>query len=171
MGKKCEPLDNLTLCSLAAEKERLSYGKYMSKYHYHPPCLEDRNPEEIIPPVPKATLPQYLKDVEKDFNPKEPVQKRCLQCGEWFVPKNGNQKYCGTDCQYEAFKKRQRDQALRGKEQRYCAICGAPLPLSTSIRILTCSKACSEERKREYEREKNHLQYQKRKKKTLEKGD
>lgn len=156
MGKKCEALDNLTLCSLAAQKERLSYGKYMSKYHYHPPCLADRKPEEIIPPVPKATVPQYLTDTKKNYRRKEPVQKQCLRCGEWFVPKNGNQKYCGANCQYEEAKKRQKNRTGRGKVQRWCAVCGEALPMSISERVLTCSPACSMERRRILAKERYH---------------
>lgn len=169
MGRSKTPLDYLTLCSIAAQKEGLSYGKYMAKYNYAPPCLDGLQ-DEIMRQPEKKSKPEYLKNMEEDFVQKQPAQRQCIRCGEWFTPKNGNQRYCGTECQYEAIKKRQRDQALQGKVQRYCAICGAPLPLSTSVRILTCSKACSEERKREYEREKNRAQWQKRKK-AKEKGD
>lgn len=36
---KRKPLDPLAICALAAQAEGLSYGKYMVKYSYDPPCL------------------------------------------------------------------------------------------------------------------------------------
>lgn len=162
MGKRKTPPDRLTLCSIAAQKEGMSYGKYMAKYNYAPPCLDGLLDEIMRQPV-KKSKPEYLKNLEEDFAPKQPAQKRCIRCGEWFAPINGNQKYCGANCQYEAFKERQREQALRGKAQRFCTVCGAPLPLAFSSRRLTCSKECSQAHKKEYFREKNKKQWKKRK--------
>lgn len=170
MGRSNTPPDHLTLCSIAAKKEGMSYGKYMAKHNYHPPCL-DGLLDEIMRRPPKRFTPEYMRDMDADFAPKQPVRKQCAWCGEWFIPKGTNQKYCGANCQYEAFKKRQRDQALRGKVQRYCTVCGAPLPLAFSSRRLTCSEACSAEHKKAYFKAKNKREYQKRKQKTTEKGD
>lgn len=160
MKRSKKPPDHLTLCSIAAQKEGLSYGKYMAKHNYHPPCLDDLL-DEIM----------RQQNMEADFIPWQPPKKQCAWCGEWFIRKGTNQKYCGANCQYEAFKKRQRDQALRGKVQRYCTVCGAPLPLAFSSRRLTCSEACSAEHKKAYSKAKNKREYQKRKQKTTEKGD
>lgn len=161
MAKKKKPLDKLTLCSIAAQKEGLSYGKYMSKYSYDPPCLKNL-PEDPIPPVKKAAIPQYLQD--EDYI--APLGMReCRFCGETFQPKQRNQFYCGRNCSYEAQKKRDREKNERGKTQRYCVICGKPLPLSCHANRLTCSKECKEKREVSYNRERNK-KYRESKKQT-----
>lgn len=170
MGRSKTPPDHLTLCSIAAHKEGLSYGKYMAKHNYSPPCLNGLLNEIMRQPQKKAK-PEYLKNMEADFIPWQPPKKQCIWCGEQFIPKRMDQKYCGANCQYEAIKKRQRDKALQGKAQRYCTVCGAPLPLALSPRRLTCSKACSEEHKKAYFKAKNKREYQKRRQKAMEKGD
>lgn len=88
--RKAKPMDRLTIVSIAAQKEGLSYGKYMVKHGYAPPCLNNL-PEEIIPPVKKATIPEYLKDIEQDFKARE--LRKCRYCGKKFEPESGNQFY------------------------------------------------------------------------------
>lgn len=164
MAKKAKPMDRLTILSIAAQKEGLSYGKYMVKYNYDPPCLKNL-PEEIIPPAKKDTVPQYLKDMEPYIKP----QRNCRHCGKSFEPESGNQFYCTQECHRKAAKAREKQKALAGKVQRYCVICGAPLPLEISARRLTCAKKCSEAHKLNYMREKNKREWQKRKQ-SSEKG-
>lgn len=168
MGRSKTPPDYLSLCSIAAQKEGLSYGKYMAKYSYHPPCL-DGLLDEIMNGKKKKAEPEYLKNMEKDFETR--TIRKCRHCGKPFEPDSGNQFHCSRECSYEAARLREKKKALAGKEQRYCAVCGAELPLNISARILTCSKECSIERKKEYVRLKNRAQYQKRKQKAMAKGD
>lgn len=169
MAKKRKPLDKLTIISIAAQKEGLSYGKYMAKYGYHPPCLNNL-PEEIIPPEPKTAIPEYLKDMEKDFQDQGEKLKKCKVCGGLYEPIRGNQRYCSKACNEVARKERERKKVLEGKVQRYCEICGKPLPLEMSAARLTCSKECCAEHKRRYDRKKNK-QYREAQKEAREKGE
>lgn len=164
MAKKAKPMDRLTILSIAAQKEGLSYGKYMAKYNYAPPCLNNL-PEEIMPPVKKSAIPEYRK--EDYIAPLE--MRECKFCGDTFQPEKRNQLYCGRNCSYEAAKKRDREKHTMGKVQRYCVICGGPLPLSCHANRLTCSKACSEKRKIIYNRARGK-QYRENRKQTPEKG-
>lgn len=158
MAKKAKPMDRLTILSIAAQKEGLSYGKYMAKYNYEPPCLKNL-PEEILPPVKEAAPARYLKGTE----PYIKAQRKCRYCGESFEPKNGNQFYCNWECQRKAAKAMEKQKYRAGKVQRYCIICNAPLPLEVSANRVTCSRECSEAHKRNYMREKSRRQQQKRK--------
>lgn len=154
MANKRKPLDKLTILSLAAQKEGLSYGKYMAKYNYDPPCLRD--PQELL--YPKPEIPENLEGFE-------PVkwQKQCPVCGKSFP---GNKRtYCSDQCYAVATSIRQKEKRMEGKEQRYCAVCGKPLPLNLSVRVVTCSKACSAARAREWERKKS-----KQRKETVKNG-
>lgn len=140
MAKKKKELDRLTLISIAAEKEGLSYGKYMVKYNYNPPCLEGIQEESLGK---DRRVARNL--VEEDYIPEKP-KKQCIVCGEWFQQKRKDQICCGGNCQYERAKARDREKHLAGKEQRYCEICGKPLKLSVSAKVFTCSPECSKER-------------------------
>lgn len=166
MAKKAKPMDKLTILSIAAQKEGLSYGKYMVKYNYAPPCLNIQ-PEEIVPPVKKATIPEYLKNMEP-YTPHRTL-RNCRYCGKSFEPESGNQFHCSQECSREAARAREKQKALAGKAQRYCVICGAPLPLEISARRLTCSKECSEARRQAHNSERNK-RYRQRKKQASEKG-
>ncbi len=166
MAKKAKPMDRLTILSIAAQKEGLSYGKYMVKYNYAPPCLNNL-PEETFPPVKKAAIPEYLKNMGPDFQRR--AMRSCRYCGKTFEPESGNQFHCSQECSREAARAREKQKALAGKVQRYCIICGEPLPLAVSARQKTCSKECSKEYHRRYDREKNRKEYQKRKQ-ASEKG-
>lgn len=142
MAKKKKILDRITIISMAAEKEGLSYGKYMAKHNYAPPCLENV-PEEGITVEEKPDVAGNLNgEVEKPIR----WEKSCVVCGEWFTPNRRDQVCCSRECMRERGRERERLKYLEGKVQRYCEICGEPLPLSVSPRIFTCSKACSAER-------------------------
>lgn len=133
MANKRKPLDKLTILSLAAQREGLSYGKYMAKYNYDPPCL--RQPQELL--YQKPEIPENLEALE-------PVkgEKQCPVCGKCF-PSGTRRVYCSEECYAKNTSVREKARRAEGKEQRYCAICGKPLPMSTSARVRTCSKACS----------------------------
>lgn len=168
MAKKAKPMDRLTILSIAAQKEGLSYGKYMAKYNYAPPCLNNL-PEEIMPPVKKSAILEHLKNMEP-YSPHRAL-RNCRYCGKSFEPESGNQFHCSRECSREGARAREREKALAGKVQRYCIICHAPLPLSASANRLTCSKECSEAHRQEYMREKSKRDWQKRKRKQAsEKG-
>lgn len=133
MANKRKPMDKLTIISLAAQKEGLSYGKYMTKYNYDPPCL--RQPQELL-----YTKPEIPENLETS----EPVkwEKQCPVCGKRF-PSGTRRVYCSKGCYAKNASDRQKTRRAEGKEQRYCAICGNPLPLSSDTRRRCCSKACS----------------------------
>lgn len=135
-------LDKLTIISLAAQREGLSYGKYMVKYNYHPPCLEE---------IPVEGEPRPKK---RDKKPTTPIMKQCPQCGEMFRPDSKIQRYCSYDCQQNhnkaAMKKRYKE--ANPKPDRFCAVCGILLPKDTPIRVVTCSPECRIERAKEMSR-------------------
>lgn len=65
--------DYLTLCSIAAQKAGMSYGKYMAMHEYHPPIQTD------------------VEDVEAP----QGISKICPQCGKEFTQGKIKQKiYC-----------------------------------------------------------------------------
>lgn len=136
-----KPLDKLTICSLAAQAEGLSYGKYMAKYNYHPPCLEERPAEDRARPE---------KPEKKAAAPK---MRECPQCKKMFRA-DSNRRYCGYDCQQkhniQAMKKRYAER--NPKPERFCTVCGVLLPKNTPARVVTCSPECRIERARELER-------------------
>ena len=71
-------LDYLTLCSIAAQKAGMSYGKYMVMHGYRPPIRAD---------VEEVEAPQG-------------VSKICPQCGKEFTQGKIKQKiYCSFECQ------------------------------------------------------------------------
>lgn len=168
MENKHKPMDRLTIISIAAQKEGISYGKYMAKYKYDPPCLKNL-PEETFPPVKGAAIPEHLKNME----PHTPHRalRNCRYCGKPFEPASGNQFHCSQACSREGARAREKQKALAGKTQRYCIICNAPLPLAVSANRLTCSKECSEVHRKNYMREKDKRYKQKKKQKQAsEKG-
>ena len=82
----------LTLCSIAAQKAGMSYGKYMAMHGYHPPIQAD---------VEVVEAPQG-------------IIKVCPQCGKEFTQGKIRQKiYCSLECQkahaQRAAKRRYRD--------------------------------------------------------------
>lgn len=142
MAHEEKKLDKLTIISRAAQREGLSYGKYMVKYNYHPPCLEE---------IPVAGEPRPKKREKK---PTTPITKQCPQCGKMFRAESNNQRYCSYDCQYKhnkaAMKKRYAEK--NPKPERFCAVCGILLPENTPIHVVTCSPECRIERAKEISR-------------------
>lgn len=131
--------DKLTIISLAAQAEGLSYGKYMVKYNYHPPCLEEHPAEDgalAEKPEKKATAPKM---------------RECPQCKKIFRVESNNQRYCSYACQQNHNKAamRKRYKENHPKPERFCVVCGVLLPKETSIHVVTCSPECRIERVRE----------------------
>lgn len=50
------------------------------------------------------------------------IMKRCLNCGNYFVPSNNVQKFCGPECRAEDEKKRYESAAVH--EELFCECCG-----------------------------------------------
>lgn len=93
MGKSKKP-DYLTLCSIAAQKDGTSYGKYMAMHEYHPPIQAD------------------TEDVEAP----QGIAKVCPNCGKTFYDNTKMKKvYCSFDCQ-RAFCDRQAAQRYRDRK-------------------------------------------------------
>lgn len=132
-----QTLDRLTLCAIAAEKEGLSYGKYMVKYDYSPPCLGYPQKEPSLSPPPPAALEraQVL---------------ACPECGKQFYALR-KRTYCSYDCQYRHNKKAmtQRYAQSHQREPRRCEVCGIEIPHPTSVKQVCCSAECAAERHRE----------------------
>lgn len=85
-------------------------------------------------------------------------QKTCKFCGKEFWVDRATRKYCSEAC----YKSKNRENTHtryvadhpETLEQRYCVICGEPLPLGTSRSQITCgSPECREERNRQTKRE------------------
>lgn len=142
MAHEEKKLDKLTIISLAAQREGLSYGKYMEKYDYRPPCLEER---------PAENRAQVEKTKKK---PAAPKMKECPQCGKMFRIESHVRRYCSYDCQQnhnkQTMKKRYKEN--HPKPERFCAVCGVLLPPETSRCVVTCSPECRTERAREMKR-------------------
>lgn len=136
-----KPLDKLTIISLAAQAEGLSYGKYMVKYNYHPPCLAEAPAEGELQPKKRVEEPRPQK------------KKQCPQCKKMFRA-DSNRRYCCYDCQQEhniqAMKKRYAER--HPKPERFCAVCGVLLPKNTHAQVVTCSPECRIERAKELSR-------------------
>lgn len=129
--------DRLSLIVSAALAEGLSYGKYMQKYNYDPPCLKN--------PPPRASPAKSCAPVRKSFPPKV-----CRHCGIAFTPHHNSQRYCTPKCQ-QAHKQelyRRRYAAKKDTQERFCVVCGTPLPPNTKSQVITCSPDCSVIRRR-----------------------
>lgn len=139
MAEKKRTLDALTIVSIAAQKEGLSYGKYMVKHGYNPPCL--RNPAEMGKLIGSA---MESGQAAENLCPAGEVkwQKQCPVCGRYFQP-GTRRVYCSDQCQAVNTSRREKARRLEGKQPRYCEVCGKPIPLNQSVRVVTCSKACS----------------------------
>lgn len=85
---KEKELDNLTRCSIAAEKAGISYGKYMSMLYGKRQAKAEK--EQRPAEKPKKVF---------NPNPKIPV-KVCAYCGKEFqtAGRSANCKYCSWEC-------------------------------------------------------------------------
>ena len=137
-----KPIDNLTACSIAAEKLGISYGKYMAM-GYHPEVKQE-TPE----PEQDAEVPEKM--------------KVCAFCGKPFPAASRASKaiYCSNDCRQNAGKQKYMERYYRNKETaeksgeiRYCAVCGNPMPEGRRAGSKTCSPECSVEWHRIVQRE------------------
>lgn len=139
-----KPLDKLTIISLAAQAEGLSYGHYMAKYDYHPPCLEEHPTEDS----------EQAENKKTERKPATPKMKECPQCGKMFQVGSHVRRYCSYDCQQNHNKAvaKKRYEENRPKLERFCAVCGVLLPENTPIRVVTCSPECRIERAKELSR-------------------
>lgn len=160
-----KPLDRLTICSLAAQAEGLSYGKYMVKYNYHPPCLEERPAENK--PRPKKTAYEHT-DPDTLVKLTESV---CPQCGKVFYHGGHSQTYCSNECQKEhsritAVAKYREKHGLEG--DRHCLICGRRFSENDHKSRKTCPGECAVIYRRNQNREKNARYLAKKKEKRKE---
>lgn len=132
-----QPLDRLTLCAIAAEWEGLSYGKYMVRYDYRPPCL-GYAPKEQRPPDP---LPTTLEAVHTLV---------CPECGKQFFAVR-KRTYCCYDCQYRHNRKAmaQRHAQSHQRASRHCEVCEILIAHPVSVKQVCCSPECAAERHRE----------------------
>lgn len=129
--KKKNPLDALALCAIAAWDEGLSYGKYMAKYGYRPPCLEGLE--------------------EPKQKKKQPEVRKCAKCGAEFSPCQAKQRFCGYTCNVLYYEGRRRHERQLAR-QKPCVICGELLPLgSASTRVCCSNPACKRERNHQME--------------------
>lgn len=95
-------------------------------------------------------------------------QKRCKCCGKEFWAKYGTKKYCSEDCYKAGNRKNSHTRYVaehpETQEQRYCVICGKPLPLGTNRTQITCgSPECRHERNMQTKRESNRRARERRK--------
>lgn len=123
--------DRLSLIVSAALAEGLSYGKYMLKYNYDPPCLKN--------PPPRAS-PEKPPDVRRrTFPPKE-----CRHCGAVFTPHHNSQIYCTPKCQrnHKLTLYKLRCASENNTVERFCVVCGKALPPNTKSQVITCSPEC-----------------------------
>ena len=92
--KKSKKPDYLTMCSIAAQEDGMSYGKYMAMHGYHPPELADVEGVEVPQGIPKI----------------------CPNCGKVFYDSTTKRKvYCSFDCQ-RTFCDRQAAQRYRDRK-------------------------------------------------------
>ncbi len=96
---KEKELDNLTRCSIAAQRAGMTYGKYMGMLYAQKQAKEAK--EKRLTNKPKKVF---------NPNPKIPV-KVCAFCGKEFptAGRSVNCKYCGLDCANMANKVRSRE--------------------------------------------------------------
>lgn len=82
-----EPLDNLTLDVLDAQRAGMSYGKYKA---LHPNTMAANEPR----------LAQDQEDQESKPKKKRPAVYEfiCLNCGQKFAASNAQAKYCSCAC-------------------------------------------------------------------------
>ena len=92
--KKSKKPDYLTMCSIAAQEDGMSYGKYMAMHGYHPPIRIDAEGVEVPQGIPKI----------------------CPNCGKVFYDSTTKRKvYCSFDCQ-RTFCDRQAAQRYRDRK-------------------------------------------------------
>lgn len=135
--------DNLSIIVNAALAEGLSYGKYMVRYNYDPPCL--KKPTESRSGAEKAKK-------SAGYKPKRAKTRICPQCGKEF--ETNRRRYCSTECQqahkieYDRMRSKRVNAAKREDGGvRSCQICGKQIPLSRDLRTVTCSSGCANELK------------------------
>ena len=77
----------------------------------------------------------------------EPQQ--CLQCDEWYVPKNLYEKrdrpskYCSEECNQAAKSARRTAELVASKPDLTCQYCGNPIPRESLRNQLFCSRECA----------------------------
>lgn len=160
MAKK-EKMDAISTIVSAALAQGLSYGKYMAKYNYRPPCIYGIEQK-------KQKKPEDL-----DFD-QEVTDKICVICGNAFPPGRSRQaKTCSLECSAAL---ERMHQMLPGTFDRLhgrkCMICGAEIPETVHASRKVCSEACREEKKRRDSRERQRKIWQEKKlKPMIEKGE
>lgn len=128
--------DDICVIVTAALAEGLSYGKYMAKYNYDPPCLKSLSEGNYGGDNGKETT-------QKE-QPKE-ILKVCPQCGKEFL--TIRRIYCSTDCQQEhnaEYNKRAYIKRKLERGDRYCVMCMKVIPVERRASAKTCSDKCSE---------------------------
>lgn len=96
------------------------------------------------------------------------IRKECKSCGKEFWAKYNTKKYCSEDCYKVGNRKNSHTRYVaehpETQEQRYCVICGKPLPLGTNRTQITCgSQECRHERNMQTKRESNRRARERRK--------
>lgn len=128
----------------AATDCRTTYGKfvawqYAKEQGWQLPQLE---PLPVAPEeVPTAPAPAQKAPKAK----KAPVYLPCAQCGAEFRKTRNTQRFCCRACQLENHRisAKAKGRARSPKQgQRYCVVCGEPLPEEMHLTKITCSEEC-----------------------------
>lgn len=140
MAKSKKP-DAISTIVSAALAEGLSYGKYMAKYGYRPPCIygaQEKPPEKK--PEPKPVPTDYEADV---------TDKVCVICGGNFPPGRSRQsKTCCKECGEKLTRRTKRQIG-----DRKCAYCGMEIPYAAQLSAKYCCKKCQKAAYRQAARE------------------
>lgn len=130
--------DNLSIIVNAALAEGLSYGKYMARYNYDPPCIKNPTDSHTAPDKAKRKVTSRRRNEE---------MRICPWCGESF--RTVKRTYCSMTCQQiaatERRKKKSAELTLERKqnaEPRYCVLCGKQIPAERSALATSCSDKC-----------------------------
>ena len=79
---------------------------------------------------------------ERSGEAKEPTVKKCAFCGAEFMPENGSQKYCCSECQTKAAYRKKT--STREHFVKECRVCGKKFETTDERRAFCCGKCANE---------------------------
>jgi len=107
-------------------------------------------------------------DIDKKTRKSTLIPAQCWHCGKWYpmrvrlsktnindvyygdampIRKAKQRKYCSPECANQAFYMR-KNEIKKSDMPRLCAVCGKPLPQGASLKRITCSDKCRQQKRR-----------------------